>query len=78
MVGRCAVPMPLARLRVHGVTWTKFDDVATSTLRQVAPEVILAVDLYGTALVLEDSGNVIARGGSVVVISSQSVIAWER
>jgi len=30
------------------------------------------VDLYGTALVLEEFGKVIARGGSGVVISSQS------
>jgi NAD(P)-dependent dehydrogenase (short-subunit alcohol dehydrogenase family) len=30
------------------------------------------VDLYGTALVLETFGNVIARGGSGVVIASQS------
>ncbi len=33
---------------------------------------ILAVDLYGTAVVLEEFGNVIARGGSGVVIASQS------
>ena len=33
---------------------------------------ILKVDLYGTALVLELFGNAIARGGSGVVISSQS------
>ncbi|WP_345474220.1 SDR family oxidoreductase [Glutamicibacter ectropisis] len=33
---------------------------------------ILAVDLYGTALVLEEFGHVIASGGSAVVISSQS------
>ena len=33
---------------------------------------ILAVDLYGTALVLEEAGNVIARGGAGVVIASQS------
>lgn len=39
---------------------------------QVSPEVILKVDLYGTALVLEEFGNVIARGGSCVVIASQS------
>ena len=32
----------------------------------------LKVDLYGTALVLEEFGDVIARGGSGVVISSQS------
>jgi NAD(P)-dependent dehydrogenase (short-subunit alcohol dehydrogenase family) len=37
---------------------------------QASPEVILAVDLYGTALVLEEFGNVIAPGGSGVVIAS--------
>ena len=35
-------------------------------------ETILHVDLYGTAVVLEEFGNVIARGGAGVVISSQS------
>ena len=39
---------------------------------QAAPEAILAVDLYGTALVLEEFGNVIAPGGAGVVIASQS------
>jgi NAD(P)-dependent dehydrogenase (short-subunit alcohol dehydrogenase family) len=39
---------------------------------QASPETILKVDLYGTALVLEEFGKVIARGGSGVVISSQS------
>lgn len=39
---------------------------------QASPATILKVDLYGTALVLEEFGNVIARGGSGVVISSQS------
>jgi NAD(P)-dependent dehydrogenase (short-subunit alcohol dehydrogenase family) len=39
---------------------------------QARPEVILAVDLYGTALVLEEFGNIIASGGSGVVIASQS------
>ncbi|MDI3212313.1 SDR family oxidoreductase [Arthrobacter sp. AL12] len=39
---------------------------------QAPPAAILAVDLYGTALVLEEFGNVIARGGAVVVIASQS------
>ena len=33
---------------------------------------ILRVDLYGTALVLEAFGNVIAEGGSGIVIASQS------
>lgn len=39
---------------------------------QALPEMILKVDLYGTALVLEEFGAVIARGGSGVVVSSQS------
>ena len=39
---------------------------------QAPIEAILKVDLYGTALVLELVGDVIARGGSGVVISSQS------
>jgi NAD(P)-dependent dehydrogenase (short-subunit alcohol dehydrogenase family) len=39
---------------------------------QAAPATILRVDLYGTALVLEEFGNVIARGGAGVVIASQS------
>jgi NAD(P)-dependent dehydrogenase (short-subunit alcohol dehydrogenase family) len=39
---------------------------------QASPATILRVDLYGTVLVLEEFGNVIARGGSGVIISSQS------
>src|SRR5512133_2451533 len=39
---------------------------------QASPETILSVDLYGTALVLEEFGNVIAPGGAGVVIASQS------
>ena len=39
---------------------------------QASPETILKVDLYGTALVLEEFGEVIARGGAGVVIASQS------
>lgn len=39
---------------------------------QAPPAVILKVDLYGTALVLEEFGNVIAPGGSCVVIASMS------
>jgi len=39
---------------------------------QASPETILKVDLYGTALVLEEFGKVIGSGGSGVVIASQS------
>ncbi|MBL8276033.1 MAG: SDR family oxidoreductase [Pelomonas sp.] len=39
---------------------------------QAPVETILKVDLYGTAMLLEEFGQVIDRGGSGVVISSQS------
>ena len=39
---------------------------------QATIETILRVDLYGTALILEQFGNVIAPGGSGVIIASQS------
>jgi NAD(P)-dependent dehydrogenase (short-subunit alcohol dehydrogenase family) len=39
---------------------------------QASIEILLKVDLYGTALVLEVFGDVIAEGGSGVVIASQS------
>jgi len=37
---------------------------------QASPDAILRVDLYGTAVLLEEFGNVIARGGAGVVIAS--------
>jgi len=39
---------------------------------QASVKDILKVDVYGTAIVLEEFGNIIARGGSGVVIASQS------
>lgn len=39
---------------------------------QAPVETILRVDLYGTSMLLEEFGGVIARGGSGIVISSQS------
>jgi NAD(P)-dependent dehydrogenase (short-subunit alcohol dehydrogenase family) len=39
---------------------------------QASPATILAVDLYGTAVVLEEFGEVVAKGGAGVVIASQS------
>jgi NAD(P)-dependent dehydrogenase (short-subunit alcohol dehydrogenase family) len=38
---------------------------------QASPATILKVDLYGTAVVLEEFGNVIARGGAGVVVAWQ-------
>ena len=39
---------------------------------QASIEVILQVDLYGTAVLMEEVGKVIAKGGTGVIISSQS------
>lgn len=39
---------------------------------QASPSAILKVDLYGTAVVLEEFGNVIEYGGSGVVIASMA------
>jgi NAD(P)-dependent dehydrogenase (short-subunit alcohol dehydrogenase family) len=39
---------------------------------QAPVEAILAVDLFGTAVILDEFGHVIARGGAGVVIASQS------
>ena len=39
---------------------------------QASPKAIFSVDMYGTALVLEEFGNIITCGGSGVVIASQS------
>src|SRR4051812_22609284 len=38
---------------------------------QASPVTVLEVDLYGTAVVLEEFGKIIARGGSGVFIPSQ-------
>ena len=39
---------------------------------QATPEAILAVDLYGVAMVLEEFGDVVAGGGSGLVVSSMA------
>jgi NAD(P)-dependent dehydrogenase (short-subunit alcohol dehydrogenase family) len=69
-----------SRESVHALveTATHFGDVtgvihaAGVSPSQASPAAILSVDLYVTALVLEEFGNVIARGGAGVVIASQS------
>jgi NAD(P)-dependent dehydrogenase (short-subunit alcohol dehydrogenase family) len=69
-----------SRESVHALVETavRFGDItglihaAGVSPSQASPATILAVDLYGTALVLEEVGNVIARGGAGVVIASQS------
>jgi NAD(P)-dependent dehydrogenase (short-subunit alcohol dehydrogenase family) len=69
-----------SRESVHALvqTATAYGDVtgvihaAGVSPSQASPETILSVDLYGTAVVLEEFGSVIASGGAGVVIASQS------
>jgi NAD(P)-dependent dehydrogenase (short-subunit alcohol dehydrogenase family) len=69
-----------SRESVHALveTATRLGDVtgvihaAGVSPSQASPAAILAIDLYGTAVLLEEFGNVIARGGAGVVVSSQS------
>jgi len=69
-----------SREAVHGLVESavKIGDVtglihaAGVSPTQASPATIFRVDLYGAALVLEEFGNVMARGGAGVVISSQS------
>ncbi len=69
-----------SRESVHALveTATRLGDVtglihaAGVSPSQASPATVLAVDLYGTAVVLEEVGSVIAHGGAGVVIASQS------
>lgn len=69
-----------SRVSVHGLVATALAlgeirgviHAAGVSPSQASPETILKVDLYGTPLVLEEFGNVIARGGAGIVIASQS------
>ena len=75
-----AVTDVTSRGSVHALveTATRLGDVtgvihaAGVSPSQASPATILSVDLYGTALVLEEFGNVVASGGAGVVIASQS------
>ncbi len=51
---------------------TKLVNAAGVSPSQATVERILQVDLYGTSVLLEEFGKVIAPGGSGVIISSQS------
>ena len=53
-------------------TVTNLVNAAGVSPSQASVEEILRVDLYGTSVLLEEFGKVIAEGGSGVIISSQS------
>ena len=61
----------IAEAGEHGPI-TKLVNGAGVSPSQAPIEAILKVDLYGTAVLLEEVGKVIAEGGSGVTISSQS------
>ena len=61
----------LAEAQKYG-SITKMVNGAGVSPSQAPIEAILKVDLYGTAVLLEEVGKVIAEGGSGVTISSQS------
>ncbi len=68
---RDSVRSLIARAREFGPI-TRFVNSAGVSPSQAPISSILKVDLYGTALLLEEVGKVIARGGAGVTISSQS------
>lgn len=68
---RAAVQAVAARAQTQGPIKAVVQAAGVSP-SQAPIEAILKVDLYGTAVVLEEFGKVIAPGGSGVVISSQS------
>ena len=59
------------RAQSRGPVWGLIHAAGVSP-SQASPSTILKVDLYGTALVLEEFGKVIENEGSGIVISSQS------
>ena len=61
----------IAKAQQYGAI-TMFVNAAGVSPSQASVETILKVDLYGTAILLEEIGKVIATGGVGVVISSQS------
>ena len=61
----------IAEARKHGDI-SMFVNAAGVSPSQASIETILRVDLYGTAVLLEEVGKVIAHGGVGVTISSQS------
>ena len=61
----------IAKVKEYGDI-TMLVNAAGVSPSQASIETILKVDLYGTAVLLEEVGKVIARGGVGVTISSQS------
>ena len=68
---RASIMAMIARAQELGSVTTLINAAGVSP-SQAPVETILAVDLYGTAVLLEEVGKIIAPGGAGVTISSQS------
>ena len=68
---RVSIQALIAEAQTHGDI-TMLVNAAGVSPSQAPVETILKVDLYGTAVLLEEVGKVIAPGGAGVTISSQS------
>lgn len=68
---RASIRSIIAEAQEHGEIRYMVNGAGVSP-SQASIEMILKVDLYGTAALLEDVGRVIADGGAGVTISSQS------
>ena len=71
LASRDSVKALIAAARKHGDIGMLVNAAGVSP-NQASVESILKVDLYGTAVLLEEVGKVIAKGGTGVTISSQS------
>ncbi len=68
---RASIKNIIAKAQEYGDI-TMLINAAGVSPSQAPIETILKVDLYGTAVLLEEVGKVIAKGGSGVTVSSQS------
>ena len=71
LASRTSIQAAIAKAEQYGPI-TKLVNAAGVSPSQAPVDVILKVDLYGTAVLLEEVGKVIAPGGVGVTISSQS------
>ncbi|MDE7166782.1 MAG: SDR family oxidoreductase [Bacteroidaceae bacterium] len=71
LASRTSVRNIIAKARKYGDI-TLLVNAAGVSPSQAPVETILKVDLYGTAVLLEEVGKVIAEGGTGVTVSSQS------
>lgn len=71
LASRTSILSIISEAQKHGDI-TMLVNAAGVSPSQASIETILKVDLYGTAVLLEEVGKVIAPGGAGVTISSQS------